>query len=275
MGLTGMVIFDFLIFVLMGCVIGFLAGFFGIGGGLLLVPLLVFSYSYSGISPSVQTHLAMGTSLLIIIFTSLMSAYQHNKQQNVYWRAVFSIGPASGLTAFITAGLAVGLPGRHLRVVFALVVIAAGILLLIESEAESQKKLTLTSKPSTLGFIGIGLASGVISALAGVGGGVITIPAMYYLLRVPLKLTIGTSSATVILTAIFSVAGYISSGIGHADLPRWSLGFVDLQRGGALILGTLLWARIGAVASFKTHPYHLRILFSLFIIALSIYMLVK
>ncbi len=266
---------EFLLFVVMGCGVGFLAGFFGIGGGLLIVPLLVFSYSYSGISPSVQTHLAMGTSLFIIIFTSLMSAYQHNKQQNVYWRAVFSIGPSSGLTAFITAGLAVGLTGRHLRIVFALVVIAAGILMLIESEAESQKKMALASKPSTFSFIGIGLASGVISALAGVGGGVITIPAMYYLLRVPLKLTIGTSSATVILTAIFSVAGYIVSGMNHVDLPKWSLGFVDLQRGGALILGTLLWARVGAVASFRTHTYHLRILFSLFIIALSIYMLVK
>ena len=270
-----MELIGFLFFIVIGCGVGFLAGFFGIGGGLLIVPLLIFSYSYSGIPPSVQTHLAMGTSLFVIIFTSLMSAHQHNKQHNVYWRAVFSIGFSSGLTAFVTAGLAVGLTGRHLRIIFALVVIAAGILMLIESEAESQKKLALASKPNTLSLIGIGLASGVISALAGVGGGVITIPMMYYLLKIPLKLTIGTSSATVILTAIFSVAGYISSGIGHADLPEWSLGFVDLQRGGALIIGTLLWARIGALISFRTHPYHLRILFALFIISLSIYMLVK
>ncbi len=270
MGLIG-----FLLFIVIGCGVGFLAGFFGIGGGLLIVPLLIFSYNYSGIPPSVQTHLAMGTSLLVIIFTSLMSAHQHHKQHTVYWRAVFAIGLSSGLTAFVTAGLAIGLAGRYLRIVFALVVIAAGILMLTESEAESKKKLAFLSRPSTLGLIGIGLASGVVSALAGVGGGVITIPMMYYLLRMPLKLTIGTSSATVIITAIFSVAGYIFSGIGHADLPAWSLGLVDLQRGGALIIGTLLWARVGAVISFKTHPYHLRILFALFILSLSIYMLVK
>ncbi len=266
---------DFLLFVVIGCGVGFLAGFFGIGGGLLIVPLLVFSYSYSGISPSVQTHLAMGTSLFIIIFTSMTSAFQHNKQHNIYWPAVFANGLSSALTAIGTARLAVGLTGGHLRMVFALVVIATGVLMLTESEAESQKKLELLSKPSTPGLIGIGLASGVISALAGVGGGVITIPMMYYFLKIPLKLTIGTSSATVVITAFFSVVGFILSGMDHTELPDWSLGFVDLQRGIAIIIGTLLFARIGAYVSFKTPPYRLRIMFALFILSLSIYMLVK
>jgi uncharacterized membrane protein YfcA len=266
---------DFLIFIGAGCIVGFLAGMFGIGGGLLIVPLLVFGYSYSGISPSIQTHLAIGTSLFVIIFTSLMSSFQHYKQRNIYWPAVFAIGLSSALTAFGAARLAASLSGRHLRVVFALVVITAGIRMLTESKAESQKKLVLLSKPGTLRLVGIGLASGVVSALAGVGGGVITIPMMYYFLKMPLKLTIGTSSATVIITAFFSVAGYILSGMGHGDLPEWSLGFVDLQRGIALIIGTFLLARVGAYVSFRTHPYRLRILFALFIIFLSIYMLVK
>jgi uncharacterized membrane protein YfcA len=266
---------NFLVFVVIGCGVGFLAGFFGIGGGLLIVPLLVFSYSYSGISPSIQTHLAIGTSLFIIIFTSLTGAYQHNRQHNIYWPAVFAIGLSSALTAVGTARLAVGLTGRHLRIVFALVVITTGVLMLSESKAESQKKLVLSSKPGTPSLVGIGLASGVVSALAGVGGGVITIPMMYYFLKMPLKLTIGTSSATVIITAFFSVVGYIFSGMGHADLPEWSLGFVDLQHGIAIIIGTLLLARIGAYVSFKTSPYRLRIMFALFIISLSIYMLLR
>lgn len=270
-----MALFDFLFFIVVGCGVGFLAGFFGIGGGLLIVPLLVFSYDYSGISPSIQTHLAMGTSLFIIIFTSLMSAFQHNKQHNIYWPAVFAIGLSSALTAVGTAGLAVGLTGRHLRVVFALVVIATGILMLTESEEASQKRLTLSSKPGMLSLIVIGLASGVVSALAGVGGGVIIIPMMYYFLKIPLKLTIGTSSATVIITAFFSMLGYILSGMGRPGLPEWSLGFVDLQRGIALIIGTLLLARIGAYVSFRTPPYPLRIMFALFMISLSVYMLLK
>ena len=90
-----MEVYEILLFVVFGCGVGFLAGFFGIGGGLLIVPLLVFSYSYSGISPLIQTHLAIGTSLFIIIFTSLVSTFQHNKQHNIYWPAVFAIGLSS------------------------------------------------------------------------------------------------------------------------------------------------------------------------------------
>jgi uncharacterized membrane protein YfcA len=266
---------DFLLFVVIGCGVGFLAGMFGIGGGLLIVPLLVFSYSYSGISPSIQTHLAIGTSLFIIIFTSLTNSFQQHKQHNIYWPAVFAIGLSSALTAFGASRWAAGLSGRHLRVAFALVVITVGSRILTETEAESQKKLELLSKPSTPGLIGIGLGSGVISALAGVGGAVVSIPTMYYFLKMPLKLAIGTSSATVVITAFFSVVGYILSGMGHADLPEWSLGFVDLQRGIPLIVGTFLLARVGAYVSFRTHPYRLRILFALFIISLSIYMLVR
>src|SRR5512139_3022829 len=112
-----MTLFDSLIFIGAGCVVGFLAGMFGIGGGLLIVPLLVFSYSYSGISPSIQTHLAIGTSLFIVIFTSLMSAFQQYKQRNIYWPPVFAIGLSSALTALGTARLAAGLSGRYLRIV--------------------------------------------------------------------------------------------------------------------------------------------------------------
>jgi uncharacterized membrane protein YfcA len=98
---------------------------------------------------------------------------------------------------------------------------------------------------------------------------------MYYFLDMPLKLAIGTSSATIVITALFSVVGYILNGMGRADLPEWSLGFVDLQRGVALVVGTLLMARVGAYVSFRTHPFRLKKLFALFIILISIYMLLK
>jgi uncharacterized membrane protein YfcA len=71
------------------------------------------------------------------------------------------------------------------------------------------------------------------------------------------------------------VAGYILNGMGRAGLTEWSLGFVDLQRGVALAIGTMLLARVGASVSFKTHPYRLRKLFALFVILVSIYLLMK
>jgi uncharacterized membrane protein YfcA len=270
-----MTLIDFLIFVAVGCAVGFLAGFFGVGGGILMVPVLIFSYERSGVSPSVLTHIALGTSLFVIIFASLTSSYQQNKQKNIDWKAVFSIGLSSALTAFATTRLATVLSGRHLRVAFALIVMIAAIRMLTEGKTQTQKKLESLSKPSTIGLVGIGLVAGVVAALAGIGGGIFTIPMMYYFLKMPLKLAIGTSSATIVITAFFSVAGYILNGMGRSDLPDWSLGFVDLQRGIALVFGSIFLARIGAYVSFKTHPHHLRKLFALFIGFVSIYMLVK
>jgi len=266
---------DFLLFVGVGCAVGFLAGFFGVGGGILMVPLLVFSYEQSGVPPPVLTHIAIGTSLFVIIFASLTSAYQHGKQGNIDWRSVFMLGFSSALTAFVTTKLAAWLSGRHLQIVFGLIIMASAIKMLTESEAKAQKKLELSSTPSAFALIGVGLAAGIVAALAGVGGAIVTIPMMYYFLNMPLKLAIGTSSATIVITALFSAFGYILNGIGRAGLPEWSLGFVDLQRGAALAIGTILMARVGAYVSFKTHPFRLKNLFALFVILVSIYMLVK
>jgi uncharacterized membrane protein YfcA len=270
-----MTFLEFLIFVIVGCGIGFLAGLFGVGGGFVMVPILIFSYEHSGVSPSVLTHIAIGTSLFVVLFSSLSSSYQQNKQRNIDWRVVFVIGFSSALTAFATARVTAALSGMHLRVAFAIIVMAAAIRMLTESEAKAQEKLELVSRPSTIGLVGIGLVAGVVSGLAGIGGGVFTVPMMYYFLKMPLKLAIGTSSAAIFITALFSVIGFVVNGMGRPELPAGSFGFVDLQRGIALSIGTFLLARVGASVSFKTHPYRLRKLFALFVILVSIYLLTK
>jgi hypothetical protein len=270
-----MTLVDFLIFVTMGCGIGFLAGLFGVGGGFVMVPILILSYEHLGISPSILTHLAIGTSLFVVIFASIMSAYQHKKQKNIHWRSVFIIGFSSVLTAFATTRLASELSGKHLQIAFALIIITAALKMLTESETQAQKKLELSSNPNTFGLVGVGLTAGVVSALAGIGGGVFTIPMMYDFLKMPLKLAIGTSSAAIVITALFSMAGYILNGIGRPGLPEWSVGFVDIQRGVALAIGSIFLARVGAYVSFKTHPFRLKKLFAIFVILISIYILLK
>ncbi len=266
---------EFLLFIAIGCIVGFFGGLFGVGGGVLMVPVLVFSYEHSGVPPSVLTHIAIGTSLFVAIFTSLSSTYQQAKQNNVHWRTVFMIGFSSALVAFATTKAAASLSGLHLRIAFAVVVLFAAIRMLTEGQDQAEKRLELLSTPSPIRLILIGITAGIVSALAGIGGGVITIPLMYYFLNMPLKLAIGTSSAAVIITALFSVTGYIFHGMGHTDLPRWSFGFVDLQRGIALAIGTILLAKIGAQVSFRTTPFRLKKLFALFILFISIYILVK
>jgi len=266
---------EFFLFVAIGCGIGFLAGLFGVGGGVLIVPLLIFFYEYSGISPAIMTHMAIGTSLFVVVFASLMSAYQHNKQKNIDWRAVFVLGFSSALTALAMTRLAADLSGRLLQVIFALVVLITALIMLMESDVRAQKKMEAPSRLNLLGFGGLGLMAGVVSALTGVGGGVFVIPIMYNFLKMPIKLAIGTSSAAVVITALFSLMGYILNGMGRPDLPPWSLGFVELQYGIALVIGSVSMARVGAYVSFKTHPFRLRRCFGFFVMFISIYMLFK
>jgi hypothetical protein len=266
---------EFLLFVVIGCGVGFLAGLFGVGGGFVMVPILILSYEHLGLSPSILTHLAIGTSLFVVIFSGTTSAYQHKRQRNIEWRAAFLIGLSSVLTAFATAKVAAALSGRHLRLAFAIIVMAAAVRMLTESQVKAEKKLELLSKPKALSLVGVGLAAGIVSALAGIGGGVLTVPIMYQVLKMPIKLAIGTSSAAIVITALFSVIGYMINGLGRPGLPDWSIGFVDLHRGIALAIGSLLLARVGAYVSFRTHPYRLRKLFALFVLFVSIYLLIK
>jgi uncharacterized membrane protein YfcA len=235
---------------------------------------LIISYKHSGVSPLVLTHLALGTSLFVILFLSLASSYQQRRQRNIDWRAVLVIGFSSAFSAFATTRLAANLSGQYLQIAFTVLVFLIAIRMLIEDELRAQKRLERRPNLGLVRLSGVGLTTGVCSALAGIGGGVILVPTMYYFLNMPLKLVIGTSSATIIITAISSVAGYAVNGMGYAHLPPWSIGFIDLQRGIALAIGSILLARVGAYVSFRIHPYRLRKLFALFIIFIAVYILV-
>jgi uncharacterized protein len=266
-------ILGFFLFLLWGCLVGFLAGLFGIGGGALIVPILILTYEHSGLPPSVLSHVAVGTSLLVVFFASLTSAYQHQKQRNIHVRAALILGLSSAVTAFGIARIATHLRGQVLQTAFAIVIISVALRMLLERGLRDEERAEFVSKGKGPFLAGIGFAAGIISSLAGVGGAGITIPMLYYLLHMPLKLVIGTSSAAIVLTGLFSVTGYILSGWGHADLPSWCLGFVDLPRGIALVIGSLLMARIGAYVSFRTRPQRLRRFYALFLIIISTYIL--
>ena len=127
---------DILTFVLLlaaGCAAGFLAGFFGVGGGILLVPVLLFYYQTTTITSLVTTHLAFGTSLLIIIFASASSAYRYNRGDYVLWRGVLLMGIGSAVGALIGSAIAAMLQGRTLRQIFAVVLVVAAVRLLSQA----------------------------------------------------------------------------------------------------------------------------------------------
>lgn len=255
-----------LLLLLAGGVAGFLAGFFGVGGGIILVPILLIFFKSVDVSSLVSTHLAFGTSLLIVIFASMTSAYQYAKNKQVVWRAVLFIGVASVVGAAIGSYIAGELRGPALQRIFATVVLVASVRLLSEGKRgkdEGEPNLF----PLSLG--GIGIVVGLVSSLAGVGGGVFAVPMTYYFMRFPLKKSLGTSSATIVITGFASTIGYIVSGWGAIGLPAHTLGYVDYYHAIPIIVGTLPAAKFGAMVANRTHVDRLRKFYGVFLIVIA------
>lgn len=255
-----------LVLLLLGAASGFLAGFFGVGGGIVLVPMLLAFYASAGVTSLVATHLAFGTSLCVIVFASLSSAYQYYRNGQIVWRAVAVIGPASVVGASVGSAVAGGLQGKTLQQIFAGVVVVAAFRLFAEIRKPGGNAGPRLGFP---GLAGTGLLVGLVSSLAGVGGGVFSIPIMYTLLHFPLKRALGTSSASIVITALAGVTGYIVQGWGNPLLPEGTVGFVDGLHALPILAGTIPLAMVGARLSEKTHPATLRRIFAAFLLVVA------
>ena len=256
-----------------GCLTGFLAGFFGVGGGILLVPLLLYLFTnVLDISGLVATHLTFGTSLLVACFASLASAYEYHKSGHVVPKAALYIGVSSLVAALGGATLAALLEGDALKRIFSAVLATAAFRLLAGSR---RPRVVEEMNLSPQGLIAIGIVAGIVSSLAGVGGGVFSIPLMYSFLHFPLKKAFGTSSAAIVLTALGSAIGYAINGWGSPDLERYSgftIGYVDYLHAIPIIAGTLPLARFGASVASKTHSERLQRLFAVFLLIVAVKM---
>ena len=257
---------NILLLLLAGGLAGFLAGYFGVGGGIILVPILLIFFKSIDVTSLVSTHLAFGTSLLVVIFASLTSAYQYTKNGHVVWRAVVFIGVASVVGAAFGSNIAGELQGKTLQRIFAAVVVIAALRLLTEGKKPKEEPQPNLAPP---GLAGTGLVVGLVSSLAGVGGGVFAIPMMYNFLKFPLKKALGTSSATIVITALASSVGYIVKGWGNTLLPDHTLGYVDYFHSIPIIIGTLPAARFGATVAHKTHVDKLRKYYGVFLIVIA------
>lgn len=263
-------LFGFLLLLAAGCAAGFLAGFFGVGGGIILVPILLVYFKTAGVSSLVATHLAFGTSLLVVVFAAASSTYKHHKNGHIIWRAVLVIGAVSALAAIGGSMLAAALRGSTLQTIFALAISFVAVRFLLDSKKRKEDREPQLSVPA---LSLTGAAAGIIAPLAGIGGGVVSIPMMSYLLRFPLKKAVGTSSATIVITATVATVGYVVKGWGETLLPEYTLGFVDYLAAIPLILGTLPCGALGAAASHRSNVKNLRKLFGVLLLVVAVKML--
>jgi len=227
--------------VLAGLTAGVLAGVSGIGGGIVLVPVLVYYLHATGVSSLVSTHVAMGTSLLVVAFISAAQAWEY-RTNHVIWRGALCMAPAGVAGAFLGSLIASGLEGTTLRRIFGFVLLVAAVRLF--SGKRKQGKETEPDLSLKL-LLAVGFLVGVVSSLSGIGGALIAIPLLSAYLHFPTKKAFGTSSAAITVTALSGAAGYLFWGWGSEFLPGGMHGFIDAQAAIPLVAGAVPGAMLG------------------------------
>ena len=240
--------------------VGFFAGLFGIGGGLITVPFLFFIFETLNIDKNYIMHLAVGTSFSIIIPTSLSSVLTHKKNNYV------DINIIKTYIVFVIIGVLAGtvfaalMQTKGLVLFFSLVVYFLGTYLLLSSDKiiSSKKKFNLFSRIIT------GFGSGFVSASMGIGGAVMNVPVLRYF-GYPIKKAIGSAAAIGLIIAIFGVLGFLISGsFLDANLPL-SVGFINIPAFLIFIPITTLMARVGANTIHKVDKSKVQALFGIFL----------
>lgn len=231
---------------LLGCVAGFLAGLLGIGGGLIIVPVLSSLLLYFQVLPFEQVVIvAIATSLASILFTSTSSAIAHHKNGNVPWDLAPWIMTGVALGALISGFMAALLPEKFVRIVFAVsaVLIALKMFYSSKSDASTERKLPNKGLLTILTTI-----TGALSAMIGIGGGALLVPLLTFF-SLDIKKAIGCASACGIVIALFGSIGYISSGSAHFALEDGFFGFVYLPALLGIVCTSWFMAPLGAKAT--------------------------
>lgn len=259
---------EFLIYLVLGGFAGTLAGLFGVGGGMIIVPVLVYSFALQGFAPEVLTHMAVGTSLATIVFTSVNAVRAHHRLGAVRWP----------LFVWMTLGIVVGsvfgaltasyISGPVLQKIIG--VFAIGVAIQMAFKLQPKAALDVPGKPT------LTLAGGVIgwaSAIFGIGGGSLTVPFLVWR-SVPMQQAVATSSACGMPIALAGAASFIWTGWSAAPLPEWSLGYIYLPAMVGIAATSMLFAGFGARLAHRLSQTLLKRLFALLLLCVGINFLV-
>ncbi len=254
-------------FLLLGTFVGVMAGLLGIGGGGIMVPILTTIFLAQGYPVEKVVHLALGTSMASMIFTSLSSMRAHNLNDAVIWRIVKGISVGILLGTFFATFIASKINSIYLAIFFSVFMAFVSLQMFLNKKPQPDKNI---SGNKEMFFAGMGIGS--ISALVSIGGGSLTVP--YLICRnINIKKAVGTSAAIGLPISIAGTLGYLINGWSNTLLENYTFGFIYLPA--VILIST---------TSFFSAPYGVKLanylpisvlkkVFSLLLITLSIRML--
>jgi len=241
---------EFILFAVLGVFSGLIAGMFGVGGGVIIVPVLVASFMGYGFDESIIIHLAIGTSLACIFFTGLSSANAHRKKQAIDFTLFKQVALGITLGALLGAMFAVQLDGNLLKIIIGVFALIMAIQIGFNFTLSLENNLS-----------------------KGIGGGIFSVP---YFKSSGLSMTssVGTSAACGIPIAFFGALGYFILGISNDSLPSLTLGYIYLPALFGITITSIISAQYGAAIAHYVSEYILKILMVSLMLLISIYMIV-
>lgn len=257
----------FLTYILLGAFAGVLAGLLGIGGGLVIVPVLTIIFSNTEIPHQYILHMALGTSLTSILFTSVSSLYAHHKKEAVIWKIVLSITPGIIVGTMSGTYIASFLSTNFLKIFFAIFLLYVGTQMLIGIKPKPTREI-----PGGSGIFCAGGIIGVFSSLVGIGGGTLSVPFLVWC-NTKMHKAIGTSAAIGFPIAAAGALGYMLNGLNVQGLPEFSLGFINLKALAGIVMASVLTAPIGAKLAHSLPVDKLKKIFAVLLYLLGIKML--
>ena len=258
---------EWLIYLALGAFAGTLAGLLGVGGGLIIVPVLAWSFARHGIDHGVIMHLAVGTSLTTIVFTSLSSVRAHHRHGAVRWQAFRQLVPGIVVGAWLGAAVADLLPTSAMRVVFGVFELVVAVQMGFALLPEGHREL-----PARLGMALAGTVIGGVSAVIGIGGGTLTVPFLVWC-NVSMREAVATSAATGLPIAVAGAVGFVVTGWSAAALPPNAVGYLYLPALAGIVATSILFAPLGARLAHTLPTRALKRFFALLLALLGLRML--
>ncbi|RUT34747.1 sulfite exporter TauE/SafE family protein [Arsenicitalea aurantiaca] len=248
---------------------GFVAGLLGVGGGIVIVPILYFVLGGMGVDDDIRMKIAVATSLTTIVFTSLSSAGSHYRKGAVDFDLLKSWGVPIFIGVVVGTAIGGAVSGLVLTLVFAVVALLVALNMVLRAQSAPLRD----GFPNRIVKAIAGFFVGSVSAMMGIGGGTLSVPILTAF-GYDIRRAVGTAAAIGFIIAIPGTIGYAIAGWGEADLPAGSLGYVNLLALVALAPLTMLVAPLGARVAHNLQRRTLSYAFAAFLFVTSVRMFI-
>ena len=274
---------NFIAFLLLGAVIGLMAGFIGGGGGVITVPILIYIFTIFGYHPDVLGHLAVGTSLTVIFFAAFSGAVVHIKKKALYRNVVGVMITLGIIGALVGGSISVSTDVELFKKIFAGLMIIVAIRFFFSKEAikeasvDERKNMTAEMRnksPRILIISGIGgFFSGFASAFFGIGGAIIMLPVALFILRFSAIETVAHVTCLTVVSAFVGALIQLVHGVGVPNLPPFSIGYINYAAAISMVLTGSVVSRWAAGRVHKiNHEKFVRYL-AIVILVMAVWML--